>query len=42
MKWTDTLDIAIELYEKALKLDPKPDQIERLKNKIKEGREKKK
>jgi len=35
------IEKAIELYEKALKLDPKPDQIERLKIKIKEGREKK-
>jgi tetratricopeptide (TPR) repeat protein len=31
---------AVQFYEKALKLDPKSDQIERLKNKIKELQEK--
>ena len=33
---------ALSLYEKALALEPKPDQAERLKNKIKEIKEKKK
>jgi pentatricopeptide repeat protein len=33
---------ALELYERALKQEPKPDQLERLKNKIKELKEKKK
>jgi hypothetical protein len=32
----------MEFYEKALKLDPKPEQLERLKNKIRELKEKKK
>jgi len=36
------IEKAIEFYEKAQKLDPKQDQIERLKNKIKELKEKKK
>jgi Flp pilus assembly protein TadD len=36
------IEKAIQLYQKALTLEPKPDQIERLKNKIKEGQEKKK
>jgi pentatricopeptide repeat protein len=33
---------AVEFYERALRLDPKPDQKERLQKKIKELREKKK
>ena len=33
---------ALELYERALTLDPKPDQADRLKNKIKELGNKKK
>ena len=33
---------ALSFYEKALTLEPKPDQAERLKNKIKEIKEKKK
>jgi pentatricopeptide repeat protein len=33
---------AVEFYERALKLDPQPDQIERLKKKIKELKEQKK
>jgi predicted negative regulator of RcsB-dependent stress response len=32
---------AIEAYEKALTLEPKPDQMERLKGKLKELKEKK-
>jgi tetratricopeptide (TPR) repeat protein len=36
------LDKALELYERALTLDPKPDQADRLKNKIKELKNKKK
>jgi Fe-S-cluster formation regulator IscX/YfhJ len=34
------IEKAIELYERAQTLDPKPDQMERLKNKIKELKEK--
>jgi tetratricopeptide (TPR) repeat protein len=34
------IEKAIEFYEKAQKLDPKQDQIERLKNKIRELKEK--
>jgi pentatricopeptide repeat protein len=34
------IEKAIEFYERALKLDPKPDQVERLKKKIKELKEK--
>jgi tetratricopeptide (TPR) repeat protein len=34
------IEKAVEFYERALKLDPKPDQKERLKNKIKELKEK--
>jgi len=36
------IEKAIEFYEKAQKLDPKQDQIERLNNKIRELKEKKK
>jgi tetratricopeptide (TPR) repeat protein len=36
------IEKAIEFYEKAKKLDPKQDQMERLKNKIRELKEKKK
>ena len=39
--WTDAT-WAIEFYEKALKLDSKPDQKERLNNKLKELKEKRK
>jgi pentatricopeptide repeat protein len=36
------IEKAIEFYERALKLDPKPDQKETLQKKIKELKEKKK
>ena len=35
------IEKALELYEKSLTLDPKPDQKERLKKKLKELKEKK-
>ena len=41
VKKANRLDKALELYERALTLDPKPDQADRLKNKIKELKNKK-